>query len=248
MHDVLRIALTGMTTDGERMASIGRNVANINTPGYLRKVLDVGGARAGAFEAQLQGAEALPTNASRTLGDISPGALQLTGRNLDFALSAGALFVVQTPDGPAYTRDGRFHRDAQNRLVSLQGYPVLSTAGEILLDPQHDPELDSQGRLRLSPESGAGAVELQAVQLTADAPLLTRADGLLNLAGGSEAASPVNASTQGLRQGQLAQSNVNLLNETLSSMQTVRHFESMQRVAQIADDMLGMGVKKLGEF
>jgi flagellar basal-body rod protein FlgG len=50
-----------------------------------------------------------------------------------------------------------------------------------------------------------------------------------------------------VRQGFLENSNVSSTYEMTSLLQTMRHFESMQKIAQGYDDMLGTAIRKLGE-
>lgn len=57
------------------------------------------------------------------------GSLVQTGNPTDLAIQGPGFFVVQTPAGPAYTRDGSFSVDGKGTLVTAQGYPVLSSTG-----------------------------------------------------------------------------------------------------------------------
>lgn len=50
-----------------------------------------------------------------------------------------------------------------------------------------------------------------------------------------------------VRQGFLENSNVSSTYEMTTLVHAMRHFESMQRVAQGYDDMLGTAIRKLGE-
>lgn len=64
------------------------------------------------------------------------GPMVETGRELDFYLDANSrgFFVVRMPTTFAYTRDGRFRVDSQQRLVTLAGqYPVMGDSGIITL-------------------------------------------------------------------------------------------------------------------
>jgi flagellar basal-body rod protein FlgF len=50
-----------------------------------------------------------------------------------------------------------------------------------------------------------------------------------------------------VRQGFLENSNVNPSYEMTSLIQAMRHFESMQKVVQGYDDMVGTAIRKLGD-
>ncbi|MNW05611.1 flagellar basal body rod protein FlgF [compost metagenome] len=51
-----------------------------------------------------------------------------------------------------------------------------------------------------------------------------------------------------VRQGFLENSNVNSMQEMAQLIQSMRHFESMQRVALGYDEMIGGAVRRLGEL
>ncbi|MCK5172549.1 MAG: flagellar hook basal-body protein, partial [Planctomycetes bacterium] len=88
--------------------SISHNLANINTAGYKRSV--------NAFSRELENRMAGPEEAikkgeikAESKLDFSVGGMLNTGRPLDLALASGGFFVLETPDGPVYTRNGIFH-------------------------------------------------------------------------------------------------------------------------------------------
>ncbi|NOJ99668.1 flagellar hook-basal body protein, partial [Corallococcus coralloides] len=51
-----------------------------------------------------------------------------------------------------------------------------------------------------------------------------------------------------VRQGYLENSNVSSMQEMVHLVQTMRHFESMQKVALGYDEMTGQAIRKLGEL
>src|SRR5690606_16869687 len=57
------------------------------------------------------------------------GALQTTGNPFDIAISGDGFFRVETETGVLYTRNGHFNLDADGRLVTSAGDPVLTDAG-----------------------------------------------------------------------------------------------------------------------
>src|SRR5690606_15763192 len=48
-------------------------------------------------------------------------------------------FTVQTATGPAYTRDGAFTMDDTGRLTTQEGHPVVTDAGELIVNPELGP-------------------------------------------------------------------------------------------------------------
>jgi flagellar basal-body rod protein FlgF len=57
--------------------------------------------------------------------DFAQGTLRPTGKSLDLALEGNGLLLVQTPQGPRVTRDGRLQIGEGGQLQSLDGSPVL---------------------------------------------------------------------------------------------------------------------------
>ena len=70
------------------------------------------------------------TSAS-TIFDFSQGNLTETGRAMDFALRGKGFFVIETPEGPLYTRNGMFRADQNGRIVDSMGRAVAGDAGPI---------------------------------------------------------------------------------------------------------------------
>ncbi len=111
--------------------TITNNLANVSTAGYKR--------RCNAFSKSLQGqmsgadkylAGSIDLNSSL---DFSQGNLSETGRTLDFAIYGKGFFVIETPDGPLYTRNGIFQTNQNGQIIDLQGRIVAGDAGPITI-------------------------------------------------------------------------------------------------------------------
>lgn len=136
-------ALSGGIAKAHELELIATNLANANTAGFKRDT--------GTFNEYLtelrkhdsaNGIEreisAITIEDARPQGDKSfvemdgvytdyrQGSLQKTGRGLDLALEGNGFFEVLTPQGVRYTRQGNFSVGADGRLVTQNGYPVLS--------------------------------------------------------------------------------------------------------------------------
>jgi flagellar basal body rod protein FlgG len=110
---------------------IAHNLANVSTAGYKR--------RCNAFSKSLT-AQELAAGASgevslNTTLDFSQGEIVQTGRTLDFALCGKGFFVIETPQGPLYTRNGIFHLNQNGQIVDSAGRIVAGEAGPISIPP-----------------------------------------------------------------------------------------------------------------
>ena len=126
-------AVSAMVMNAARQQVLSHNIANLQTPGFKQ----ISDHRAGDFM-QNQAVyangkfQANPMNYVGTLGlgtqigleymDLRQGALQDTSNPLDFALQGNGFFVWRRPMAKRYTRDGRFLRDADNNLVTVEGF------------------------------------------------------------------------------------------------------------------------------
>jgi flagellar basal-body rod protein FlgF len=146
-----------------RLDVAANNVANVETTGFRAQQL--------SFQEYLKPEKGNEigikperplslVDAAFTFTTSSAGAIRNTGNPLDLAINGNAYFVVQTPQGERYTRDGSFSLDGTGRLVTMDGLPVLADrgavtvpaqAGTISIDPggRISTRLGELGRLRL---------------------------------------------------------------------------------------------------
>ena len=110
---------------------ITHNLANVSTAGFKR--------RCNAFSKALE--EQGSPDQTYTPGtvelntslDFSQGNLTETSRKLDFALMGKGFFVIETPDGPLYTRNGVFSTNQNGQIVDMNGRTVAGESGPITI-------------------------------------------------------------------------------------------------------------------
>ena len=95
--------------------AVANNLANAQTTGFKRDFSRILQTETG-FEVSSQ-------------VDLSPGELVNTGNELDAAIDGEGFFVLQTPDGPRYTRSGSFSLNADGELMTKDGARVLDSGG-----------------------------------------------------------------------------------------------------------------------
>jgi flagellar basal-body rod protein FlgF/flagellar basal-body rod protein FlgG len=131
-------ACTALISRTQALDTIANNLANASTVGYR--------AQHNVFSAVLAAANSTsdsPVNQainnfgvlSGTDMDTSQGALQKTGNPLDVAIQGSGYFVVQTPNGEMYTRDGSFQVSSKGQLITGAGDPVIGSKGTITVPP-----------------------------------------------------------------------------------------------------------------
>ncbi len=260
MLQSLRVSESGLIGQQQKLEIIANNLANVDTPGF-RRILSTfeaqappgtgpGGGRpvigvqnaAGGPSPNLN--QLLPGNLLRmnTAVDLRPGSMRATGNPLDLAIEGEGFFVVQTPQGEAYTRNGSFTLDPEGRLVTRDGLPVLGEGGPVEVPPGQLVEIASDGTVR------AGASELgrlKLVQPASRADVVPAGSTLLVRAQGRPAPRTIAPERVRMQAGFLETSNTNPVSELVQMIRAQRIFEAGQRVLTSADETLRRAVTDL---
>ncbi|MHC4322648.1 MAG: flagellar hook-basal body protein [Planctomycetota bacterium] len=108
---------------------IAHNLANVSTVGFKRRC----NAFSKSLEAQNAETYSPGTIDLNSIFDFSQGSTVETGRRLDFALHGKGFFVIETPEGPLYTRNGTFNINQNSQMVDSLGRIVSGQAGPITI-------------------------------------------------------------------------------------------------------------------
>lgn len=238
-------AAGGMVAQFNRLDTIANNLANVNTAGYKKDSLVTGDFLRMYQEARddlpienqtKEGAKFYNRSIARVpqivegYTDHSVGNLQKTDNTFDFALSQeGLFFAVDTPQGVRLTRDGTFILNDEGKLVTKQGYEVLSddyfeTGNTISFNVSDNiVEADKNGQFYVSLPASARMVQssklmiLQPQNLRA---LQKEGDNLYNVEG--IATMKPQGESGALAQGFVEKSNVNAVNEMIGMIEANR--------------------------
>jgi flagellar basal body rod protein FlgG len=108
---------------------IAHNLANVSTVGFKRRC----NAFSKSLEAQDPESYSPGTIDLNSVFDFSQGSIVETSRPLDFALHGKGFFVIETPEGPRYTRNGTFSTNQNSQIVDSLGRIVAGQAGPITI-------------------------------------------------------------------------------------------------------------------
>ena len=122
-------SIEGLTREFDLIA---HNLANVSTNGYKRQYNDFSKSLK-AFESPIESDGEIVQ--SSTIYDFSQGPFAQTNRPLDLALSGKGFFMLETPDGPRYTRNGMFRLNENGQLVDMSGRYVAGDSGPITIPP-----------------------------------------------------------------------------------------------------------------
>jgi flagellar basal-body rod protein FlgG len=175
---------------------------------------------------------------------FTQGNLQQTGNQFDLAINGQGFFQIQLPDGTtAYTRDGSFHVDANGGLVTASGFALVPA---ITVPPNaQSVTIGQDGTVSVTLPGQAAPQNIGSIQLATfqnPAGLESRGQNLFVETAASGTASANTPGTNGLgllQQGYLETSNVNVVEELVSMIQTQRAYEINSKAIQTSDQMLG---------
>jgi flagellar basal-body rod protein FlgF len=233
------IALSGLRARVDELDRLASDIANVGTTGYKGEREARAVAERPQFEATLQ--TAIDTTFGGRRLDTSNGSITQTGRALDVAIDGKGFFVVNTPAGERYTRNGHFAVDADRHLVTEDGNPVMGAGGPITLGP---------GEVRVDNDGTIWAGVAKAGQLSiVDVPdpgAMTRDRGSLLQADGQTASAVAAPIVHG---GALEQSNVSVADRLAQLTSVSRGFEALQRaMSLLMNDVDAKAIDRLGRL
>lgn len=138
MESSILVALSRQDALERHLSVVANNMANMNTTAFKAEhiMLVDHPVRVPAAGADEKGGIAFVRDVG-TLRDTTDGPLNETSGDLDVAISGEGYFVVSTPMGDRYTRDGHLRLDQSGQLVTDHGLPVLTQGGApVRLGPQ----------------------------------------------------------------------------------------------------------------
>ncbi|MGO8952850.1 MAG: flagellar basal-body rod protein FlgF [Rhodomicrobium sp.] len=237
MQSTLYVALSAQVALQNRLDTIAQNVANGSTAGYRAGEVKFDSVLSNASEPQVAFVSSGSDVIKRTAG-----AVVKTGNALDLAVKGEGWLSVATPQGQAYTRDGRLQMDAAGNLVSSSGAPLLDAGGApIQLDPNGGlPEIGSNGTI-IQGGKPAGIIGL--FTLDANAQLSRVTGGVTSSVPGT----PVtDFSANGFIQGFVEQSNADPISEMTRLIYVQRAFEGVSAAVQAAETSFKNAIQTLG--
>ena len=260
MINSLWVAKTGMQAQQTQLDVISHNLANVSTNGFKRgqavfeDLIYQNLRQVGANSSEQS---QLPTGLQLGLGvrtvatsrNFSQGNLQQSSNNLGLAINGAGFFQVQNPDGTTgYTRDGAFQVNAQGQLVTSGGY--LVSGGITIPADARSVTISNSGQVSVVQGTNAAPTVVGNLELATfinPAGLEPRGQNLYTetAASGNPTTGAPGANGLGpVLQGYVETSNVNVVQELVTMIQTQRAYEMNSKAIQTSDQMLA----KLGQL
>lgn len=245
---------TGLESQQVKLDVISNNLANVSTNGFKqsRAVFEdllYQNMRQPGAQNNIQ--DRLPSGMQVGTG-VRPvaterlhtqGGLEQTSNSRDLAINGQGFFQVLMPDGStAYTRDGSFQLNENGQMVTANGYPLEPAI--ILPANALSVSVGEDGVVTVT-EPGSSQ-DNQVGQITLST--FVNPTGLESLGGNlyaeTTSSGPRNESMPGMNgagslyQGYVETSNVNVVEEMVSMIQTQRAYEINSKAVQTSDEML----------
>jgi flagellar basal-body rod protein FlgG len=230
------------------------NLANVNTTGFRRERAEfqdlmyqnmrTPGGTNGDGSTMPSGLQVgLGVRTVATAQIHTQGAMLQTGNSLDLAIEGEGFFQVNRPGGDvAYTRAGNLKKDAEGRLVTVDGYEIepsitipddatsvtIAADGTVSVMLANQNQTQQVGQLTLASFSNVGG-------------LLALGRGMFqptDASGPALEAQPGREGVGTIAQGFLEGSNVEVVNEMIDLIASQRAYDINQRVITTSDEML----------
>ncbi|MFA5957180.1 flagellar basal-body rod protein FlgF [Hyphomicrobium sp.] len=238
MQSNIYVALSAQLSLQRRLDTLANNVANVNTVGYRGEEV--------SFEELVS-----PSSGSKPVSFVSKGENHIstkggeitqTGNALDVAVRGDAWLAIQTPNGVAYTRDGRMQMTSEGVLTTLEGYPFLDAGGvPIQLNPNDPPPTINKAGTIEQAGNNLGAIGLYRMPQGAK---LTRAEGV-SVVSDVPAVAELDFLHNGVVQGYVEKSNINPILEMTRLITLQRNFQGVSTMLGDTENSLTDALKTL---
>ncbi len=236
----IHAAVASMVGRMRQLEITANNLSNVNTPGFKRNLYfnnilqdllsrDV---EQPYLNSQLRLEE-------RQVVDISQGVLQKTDNPLDFGFNGAGFFVIRSPQGIAYTRNGNFNRDVNGYLVTNDGNQVMGENGPIYL-PEGQVQVSKDGYIMVDGQlmdrfNVVRPVNPREISQLGESLFTFQADNIQDNHGE-------------VLQGFLEKSNVNPIDAIGEMISLQQDFESNQRMLKAIDGMDRLASNEVGRL
>jgi len=225
-----------------RLDVYANNLANVNTAGFK--------ADQPVFKIDAQDTPSQEVNSPARLSpyaipmeyvtNFEAGPMQTTGGPTDVAIVGQGFFEIQSPEGLQYTRNGRFSINASGALSTAEGWPVMGQGGEITVEGNRL-EISDDGQVSVD---GDVVGVLKVVDF--NKPESLRKTGSTLFKDESSSAGIRDAQDYRIAQGAVEASNVDAIRTMTEMIETLRVFETYQKVIRAADEATAKAVNEVG--
>lgn len=249
----LYTSVSGLISLENKQSVISNNMANANTNGFKSEELSFKSFK----DVMIQNNDKVVggKNVKNQLGKLSLGVaiddvntaftqgnFKETGKAGDFAVDGRGFFVVQRGGERLFTRDGNFRVDNDGFLITTTGDNVLGVnrgTGNL------EPIFVGDSKFVLQPD---GSLDIGGRKTHNLATADFRDYSTLDKVGDNyyKGSNPIYNSNVTVYQGFTETSNVNITDEMINMLSTMRSFETNQKFVSMIDESLGKAANEIG--
>ena len=231
MENTSYIALSRQAALWRQLEVVANNIANANTPAFKsEQMMFTDYLVRSKTENSVLGRKLAYVQDVGVMRDTREGPLTQTSEPLDVALHDEGYFVVDTPAGQRFTREGHFRLDETGMMVTSAGYPVLQKSNQPIVFAPNESQITITGDGTISTENGTIG-KLRIVKFDNEQTLRKGGDGTYQTS-----SDPNEIDRPNVVQGMLEDSNVQPVVETTHMMSILRNYEGVQRMIDNEQD------------
>jgi flagellar basal-body rod protein FlgF len=214
------------------------NLANNSVPGYRSDyhLKTAGTAFLETMDSHVTRGLAIKNNTNNF--DASSGTLNETGNEMDVSIRGDGYFITEAASGNALTRRGDFSTNLDGELINGSNATILdSNLQPIVIPPYRSIDFTQTGEIVIEPlnsEPGTREVVATLGLTLPTAPLKKSPDGEIRYSDGSPIVANQDATVVNKY---LEMSNVNLMEELVTSIEDQRVFEINLKLVKTAEDI-----------
>jgi len=242
MDTAVYVGLSRQLTLQRALEISANNLANVDTAGFKVETLVINTDVLSTPDPSAPSVDyVLDVGVGRS---FAPGPLTMTGNPLDLAIEGDGFFVVNTANGPMYTRDGQFTVGVDGTLLDKNGDAVQGAGGAPLqLDNKKSPP--SIGRDGTITQDGVQVGKISVVRFANRGALSKQGS---NLYATDAADPPLPANDSLVRQGAVEGSNVTAVTEITNLITISRAYERITQIMNSATDLSLQAVNSLAKI
>ncbi len=252
LYEGMQKAVESMSYLVKMQEIMTNNLANASTTGYKQDVTVVGNfgdlLKKNMGNIELTGmdnsAEVVvndnPSLAVKKTTSFAKGNLARTDIEFDFALDGNGFFVVSTPNGVRYTRNGSFTVDGEGILKTKDGSIVLGQNGPIKIQGNKF-EVKEDGTILVNNKV---VDKMMIVDFQDYGALVKEGATHFKLSRDTDIIKPNTRVLQGF----LETSNVNPIKEMVNMVNVLRSFEMSQKILQSQDEQMKKHIEQVSRM
>jgi flagellar basal-body rod protein FlgG len=247
MLESMREVASAMSARARAQEVIAHNLANLNTEGFRRARVSFARALAGASglieppagqdsggggaagSGGPGGGGAAPELTMHARLDLAPAPPVFTGKSSDVAIRGAGFLVVETEEGPRYTRDGALMINERGELAHRSGHAIAGSGGPIAVASGNF-SITARGEVMVD---GVEVGRLQVVRFESGAVLTPAASGLL-----ASEDTPSAVASPELVPGHTEGSNVDPVSEMVTMLNSFKLYEAAAEALRTHDESL----------